>query len=191
MKILTASLTAGLFLLGTAQATAITAGTATVPKRPGTCGQLFTVAMGKRAARAVYAGARRVTLHGLRVLGYIERCQIYPANQGTVRLFDRHMGRIHKLRVFAASVPALAYGQWAIPAPIVNCESTYQNLPPNSAGASGWYQIIPSTWKSYGGTGPAAYLAPKSEQDAVASRIWDGGKGSGQWVCAGRVAWRP
>jgi septal ring factor EnvC (AmiA/AmiB activator) len=79
---------------------------------------------------------------------------------------------------------AVPSGGWAIPAPIVMCESGGQNLPPNSAGASGYYQIIPGTWRLYGGTGRAAYLASKAEQDAVASRIWDGGRGAGAWVCA-------
>jgi Transglycosylase-like domain len=69
----------------------------------------------------------------------------------------------------------------------VLCESGGQNLPPNSAGASGYYQIIPSTWTGFGGTGPAAYLASKSEQDAVATRIWRGGAGASNWVCAGIV----
>jgi hypothetical protein len=78
-------------------------------------------------------------------------------------------------------------GGWAIPYAIVLCESGGQNLPPNSAGASGYYQIIPSTWKGFGGTGPAAYLASKAEQDAVASRIWAGGTGASNWVCAGIV----
>jgi len=78
-------------------------------------------------------------------------------------------------------------GGWAIPYAIVLCESGGQNLPPNSAGASGYYQIMPATWKLFGGTGPAAYLAPKSEQDAVASRIWNGGAGASNWVCAGIV----
>ena len=50
-----------------------------------------------------------------------------------------------------------------------SCESGGQNLPPNSAGASGYYQIMPGTWTQYGGTGPAAYLASKAEQDAVAA----------------------
>ena len=76
---------------------------------------------------------------------------------------------------------------WAIPYPIVLCESGGQNLPPNSAGASGYYQIIPGTWSLFGGTGPAAYLASKAEQDAVASRIWNGGAGASNWVCAGIV----
>jgi len=78
-------------------------------------------------------------------------------------------------------------GGWAIPEAIVMCESGGQNLPPNSAGASGYYQIIPSTWKLFGGTGPAAYLASLSEQSAVASRIWNGGAGASNWVCAAIV----
>jgi len=78
-------------------------------------------------------------------------------------------------------------GGWAIPYPIVLCESGGQDLPPNSAGASGYYQILPSTWRLFGGTGPAAYLASKAEQDAVASRIWNGGAGASNWVCAGIV----
>lgn len=84
--------------------------------------------------------------------------------------------------------PALGpSGGWAIPYAIVLCESGGQDLPPNSAGASGYYQIIPSTWRLFGGAGAAAYLAPKSEQDAVASRIWNGGAGASNWVCAGIV----
>jgi septal ring factor EnvC (AmiA/AmiB activator) len=78
-------------------------------------------------------------------------------------------------------------GGWSIPYAIVLCESGGQNLPPNSADASGYYQIIPSTWRLFGGTGPAAYLAPKSQQDAIASRIWNGGAGASNWVCAGIV----
>jgi septal ring factor EnvC (AmiA/AmiB activator) len=89
---------------------------------------------------------------------------------------------------YASSGPALGpSGGWAIPYPIVLCESGGQNLPPNSAGASGYYQIVPGTWRLFGGSGPAAYLASKSEQDAVASRIWNGGAGASNWVCAGIV----
>ncbi len=81
--------------------------------------------------------------------------------------------------------PALGpSGGWAIPYAIVLCESGGQNLPPNSAGASGYYQIIPSTWTSFGGTGPAAYLAGKAEQDSVAARIYRGGAGISNWDCA-------
>ncbi|HVE68058.1 MAG TPA: transglycosylase family protein, partial [Solirubrobacteraceae bacterium] len=75
-------------------------------------------------------------------------------------------------------------GPWAIPWAIVQCESGGYNHPPNWAGASGYYQIIPSTWSGFGGRGPAAYLAPKSEQDRVAARIWRGGAGAHNWDCA-------
>jgi len=91
----------------------------------------------------------------------------------------------------AAAAQSVSYGPalgpsggWVIPYPIVLCESGGQNLPPNSAGASGYYQIIPSTWSLFGGTGPAAYLTSKAEQDAVATRIWNGGAGWSNWVCA-------
>jgi septal ring factor EnvC (AmiA/AmiB activator) len=90
-------------------------------------------------------------------------------------------------RAAATPVALGPSGGWAIPYAIVLCESGGQNLPPNSAGASGYYQIIPSTWKLFDGTGPAAYLAGKAEQDAVATRIWNGGAGAQNWVCAGIV----
>jgi peptidoglycan hydrolase CwlO-like protein len=77
-----------------------------------------------------------------------------------------------------------ASGSWVIPSSVVACESGGQNLTPNSAGASGYYQIIPSTWKEFGGSGSAAYQAPKSEQDQVAQRIWAGGSGWSNWDCA-------
>lgn len=80
-----------------------------------------------------------------------------------------------------------AYGGWAIPYAIVLCESGGQNLPPNSAGASGYYQIMPATWRGEGGTGPAAYLASRAEQSAVAARLWDNGAGASNWTCAAMV----
>ena len=90
-----------------------------------------------------------------------------------------------------ASGPALGpSGGWAIPYAIVLCESGGQNLSPNSAGASGYYQIMPATWRLFGGSGPAAYLASKAEQDAIASKIWNGGAGASNWVCAGIVGIR-
>lgn len=81
----------------------------------------------------------------------------------------------------------ISSGGWVIPSSIVNCESGGQDLPPNSAGASGYYQIMPGTWKMYGGSGSSAYGASRSEQNQVASRIWAGGSGASNWVCAGIV----
>ncbi|HEX3872836.1 MAG TPA: transglycosylase family protein [Solirubrobacteraceae bacterium] len=92
-----------------------------------------------------------------------------------------------KLQAELASQTDQAYGSWAIPAAIVMCESGGQNLPPNSAGASGYYQFLPSTWKGEGGDTPAAYLAPKSEQDRLAAKLWNGGRGASNWDCAAIV----
>jgi hypothetical protein len=69
-----------------------------------------------------------------------------------------------------------------IPEAIVMCESGGQNLPPNSAGAAGYYQI--TEWNAKGGSGaPNANEHSKAEQDAMASRLWAGGAGADQWVC--------
>jgi len=92
-----------------------------------------------------------------------------------------------KLKAELARQADQAYGTWAIPAAIVACESGGQNLPPNSAGASGYYQFLPSTWKGEGGDTPAAYLAPKSEQDRLAAKLWNGGRGAANWDCAAIV----
>jgi septal ring factor EnvC (AmiA/AmiB activator) len=78
-------------------------------------------------------------------------------------------------------------GPWAIPWPIVQCESGGQNLPPNSAGASGYYQMLPATWKGLGGSTEHAYQASKAEQDRLAAALWAGGAGAHNWVCAGMV----
>jgi len=75
-------------------------------------------------------------------------------------------------------------GPWAIPWAIVQCESGGQNLPPNWATASGYYQFIDSTWRRLGGSTPHAYQASKAEQDRLAARLWDGGRGAGNWDCA-------
>jgi septal ring factor EnvC (AmiA/AmiB activator) len=79
-----------------------------------------------------------------------------------------------------------AGGGWSIPYPVVQCESGGQNLTPNGAGASGYYQILPSTWAGYGGYGQA-YQAPKSLQDQRAAQLWSGGSGASNWVCSGIV----
>jgi septal ring factor EnvC (AmiA/AmiB activator) len=78
-------------------------------------------------------------------------------------------------------------GPWAIPWPIVQCESGGQNLPPNGAGASGYYQMLPSTWSGLGGSTPQAYQASKAEQDRLAAQLWAGGAGARNWVCSGMV----
>jgi len=78
-------------------------------------------------------------------------------------------------------------GPWAIPWVIVQCESGGQNVPPNWAGASGYYQFMPATWRGLGGSTPHAYQASKAEQDRLAAKLWDGGRGAANWDCAALV----
>ncbi len=74
-------------------------------------------------------------------------------------------------------------GPYSIPTYIVICESggNYRALNPSS-GAGGAYQIIPSTWRAYGGSG-LPHLASKTEQDRIAAIIWRE-DGPGAWSCA-------
>jgi peptidoglycan hydrolase CwlO-like protein len=94
-------------------------------------------------------------------------------------------------RLLAAQARAAAShgpgGPWAIPWPIVECESGGQNLPPNAATASGYYQMLDSTWHGLGGSTPHAYQASKAEQDRLAAKLWAGGAGAHNWVCAALV----
>lgn len=98
----------------------------------------------------------------------------------------RALARLEAQRRAAVSVAGPG-GPWAIPYAIVECESGGQNLPPNSATASGYYQFLDSTWRGLGGSTPKAYLASKAEQDRLAARLWAGGAGARNWVCAGLV----
>jgi septal ring factor EnvC (AmiA/AmiB activator) len=73
---------------------------------------------------------------------------------------------------------------WAIPEQIVICESggDFDALNPSS-GAGGAYQILPSTWKLYGGKGLPHEASP-AEQARIAALIWADSGGSA-WECAG------
>lgn len=99
---------------------------------------------------------------------------------------EKVLAKLIAERERAALVPGPG-GPWAIPWPIVQCESGGQNLPPNSAGASGYYQFLPSTWAGLGGSTPNAYQASRAEQDRLAARLWAGGAGARNWVCAALV----
>ena len=81
-----------------------------------------------------------------------------------------------------AEVARALGGPYAIPTYIVMCESggNYSALNPSS-GAGGAYQILPSTWKTYGGEG-LPHEASKEEQDRIAGLIY-ADSGTSPWVC--------
>jgi len=74
-------------------------------------------------------------------------------------------------------------GNWAIPQAIVMCESggNFNAVNPSS-GAGGAYQILPSTWRLYGGSGAPQDGSP-AEQSNIAAQIW-ADSGPSAWVCA-------
>ncbi|HEY6654665.1 MAG TPA: transglycosylase family protein [Solirubrobacterales bacterium] len=83
----------------------------------------------------------------------------------------------------SSGTPAYLGGPYSIPTYIVMCESggNYHALN-SSSGAGGAYQILPSTWRAYGGQG-APQDAPKAEQDGIAAEIWRD-SGPSAWACA-------
>lgn len=135
---------------------------------------LASIAAGLQARRAALARARSARLAAL------------SSSRSKRRRAQRELNKLlaERSRDINQVGPG---GPWAIPWPIVQCESGGQNLPPNSAGASGYYQFMPATWNGLGGSTPHAYQASKAEQDRLARTLWNGGKGARNWVCAAIV----
>lgn len=122
------------------------------------------------AALNAAVSARAATLEGLRAqIDRLER-QVQHAQQ--VSAAEAHQQVSDWL------------GDWAIPEQIVLCESggNFDALNPSS-GAGGAYQILPSTWKLYGGKGLPHQASPQ-EQSRIAAQIW-ADSGPAAWECAG------
>jgi hypothetical protein len=148
---------------------------------------------GLRARRDAIAGMARGAAARRSALTRVKtaRAGALQATRRNRRLVEKDLAAAERAVARAAQAGAPPNvpikGGWAIPWEVVQCESGGQNLPPNSAGASGYYQIMPATWKGLGGRGPHAYLRPKAEQDAAAAQLWAGGSGAQNWVCYGLV----
>ncbi|HEV2774868.1 MAG TPA: transglycosylase family protein [Solirubrobacteraceae bacterium] len=135
---------------------------------------LATIAAGLHERRAMLSQARAA------------RAALLRGTRAGRRRAQRSLSRLLAQRARALRTVGPG-GPWSIPWPVVQCESGGQNLPPNVAGASGFYQFMPATWRGLGGSTPHAYLAPKAEQDRLAARLWAGGGGAHNWVCAALV----
>jgi septal ring factor EnvC (AmiA/AmiB activator) len=135
---------------------------------------LASIAAGLRARRAALAQA------------HAARAAALQRTRSGRRRAERVLSRLLAQRARQAR-QAGPGGPWAIPWPIVQCESGGQNLPPNWAGASGYYQFMPATWAGMGGSTKHAYQASKAEQDRLAAQLWAGGAGARNWVCAALV----
>jgi hypothetical protein len=136
-------------------------------------------------ARSVY---KRPNISGKskRRLKEMVRCAYSPEARKAERRFRRRL--VGKREAWLLERKLTPYGKWAIPAPIVMCES-HGNFRARNAhsSAGGAYQILDSTWYAHGGSRyndshPAA-VAPPLEQHKIAGRIWRSG-GAGQWSCA-------
>jgi len=132
---------------------------------------LAGIEAGLRARQAALAQARAARLAAL-----------HRTRAGRLRA-QHELNRLLAARRRAAMASGPG-GPWAIPWPVVQCESGGQNLPPNSATASGYYQITDDTWHGLGGSTKHAFQAPKAEQDRRAAALWNGGAGASNWVCA-------
>lgn len=132
--------------------------------------------------RRVVSGAARARLN------LMERCAASARARGNMRAVRRLSARARAVRRSITPYPGPG-GPWALPWPIVRCESEGRNLPPNGAGASGFYQFLGSTFRANGGPTSAAYLSSRAVQDRIAARLWAGGRNASQWVCAGIVVW--
>jgi Transglycosylase-like domain len=132
---------------------------------------LASMAGALAAKQATYARARA------------DRLAALQATRADRRRLEARLAALEAAQARYVTSTSGPSGPWAIPWSVVQCESGGQNLPPNWAGASGYYQIIPSTWRHFGGSGSAAWQASKGEQDRVATRIWGGGGGAHNWDC--------
>lgn len=87
--------------------------------------------------------------------------------------------RIKRLTVnYTAPYSCGSSGHYAIPCYIVACESGFSSTAQNPSGAYGYYQLMPSWW------GHLGRKPTPAEQHAIAAKLWNGGSGAGNWVCA-------
>jgi septal ring factor EnvC (AmiA/AmiB activator) len=138
--------------------------------------------------------AARAQIAGVRAAAEAEPAQLEQARaeqaaalsglRSQVAAWEEEVQRAQQVSAAQAQQTVASwFGDWAIPEAIVMCESggNFDAVNPSS-GAGGAYQILPSTWRLYGGRGAPQEASPR-EQSAIASQIW-ADSGPSAWVCA-------
>lgn len=130
------------------------------------------------------APGRNIIKYGIRK----KNSKIRPANHRDVRKSIQQLRILEHPRVVVVppkqppgQVMSYGGGNYSIPEYIVQCESGGNYRALNPSGAGGAYQIMPGTWRAYGGTG-SPHTAPPAEQDRIAAKIY-AAQGAAPWVC--------
>jgi hypothetical protein len=140
-------------------------------------GALLAAAGTAGAAASADTPTRSIAVANVQTRGHRSKARRKPAHHRHVAVHSRR-----KIGASASSSATASSSGYSIPTSIVMCESggNYRAVNP-STGAGGAYQILPSTWAAYGGTGLPQNAAP-AEQDAIAARIY-ASAGPSQWSC--------
>ncbi len=139
-----------------------------------------TSAVYRAAAKAAYKPWWRPATrrHALR---HARRCAPNARTRGQMRRIDANQraGRREAIGHYRALTPYVGgSGRWAIPWPIVVCESGGSWFAANPSGAVGPYQLL-----GHGAPYPATTMDAKMENHRIASELYAGGAGRGAWVC--------
>ena len=110
-------------------------------------GRLVAAVEARRDALTAMTSAAS-TRHATLVQTRAVRAAALTATRASRHRVEARIAHLEAVARAASANSAGPGGPWAIPWPIVQCESGGQNLPPNSAGASGYYQILRETWRA-------------------------------------------
>jgi hypothetical protein len=143
------------------------------------------------------APGRNVRKYGVRFKWVGKRSRhwaIRPPTAHELAVSIRQLRQLRRPMIRAVPPPRPPFGVHSpavvspIPQAIVACESGGDPTAVNTGNPNrpaGMFQIITSTWIAYGGGqyAPTADKATVAEQSIIAAKIWDGGRGAGQWEC--------
>jgi hypothetical protein len=162
-----------------------TAPAASPPPLRNNCTRLFTQKQFKRYAPKVYY-RERITMKSRRHMRFMIRCQHSDKAQHKMAKLRRALSsdRKQRLRMARLARSLTPYGpcyggMWAIPCSIIGCESggSWTAHNPHSP-ARGPYQLL-----GHGEPWPVRTDADRLAHHRIASQLWNGGAGRGQWEC--------